>query len=117
MTEDRPPADELSEDEELGRPPGAGRLVVRFFVLPLLVVGTAVGIFLLFSLMTFERRSPRDYLDEVRGGSAGRRWQAAFELSRRIGSMKPGPERDAVARESLRLFAALSPSRPDDVRV
>ena len=47
--------------------------------LPLLVVGTAVGIFLVFSLMTFERRSPSDYLAEVRGGSAGRRWQAAFE--------------------------------------
>jgi HEAT repeat protein len=67
--------------------------------------------------MTFERRSPRDYLSEVRGGSAGRRWQAAFELSRRIGGMKPGPERDAIAAESLRLFATLSPTRPEDVRV
>src|SRR5688572_23099485 len=67
--------------------------------------------------MTFERRSPRDYLAEVRGGSAGRRWQAAFELSRRIGSMKPGPERDAIAAESLRLFGTLSPSREEDVRV
>jgi HEAT repeat protein len=91
--------------------------VVRFFLLPLLVVGTAVGIFLVFSLMTFERRSPRDYLAEVRGGSAGRRWQAAFELSRRIGSMKPGPERDAIATESLRLFETLSPAREEDVRV
>jgi HEAT repeat protein len=105
------------EDEEVARPTGAGRLVVRFFLLPLLVVGTAVGIFLVFSLMTFERRSPRDYLAEVRGGSAGRRWQAAFELSRRIGSMKPGPERDAIATESLRLFETLSPTREEDVRV
>jgi HEAT repeat protein len=67
--------------------------------------------------MTFERRSPRDYLAEVKGGSAGRRWQAAFELSRRIGAMKPGPERDAIAAESLRLFETLSPSRREDVRV
>jgi hypothetical protein len=108
---------ELPEDEEVSPRSPAARLVVRFFVLPLLVVGTAVGIFLVFSLMTFERRSPRDYLDEVRGGSAGRRWQAAFELSRRIGSMKPGPERDGIAAESLRLFRTLSPSRPEDVRV
>jgi HEAT repeat protein len=105
------------EDEEVVRPTGAGRLVVRFFLLPLLVVGTAVGIFLVFSLMTFERRSPRDYLAEVRGGTAGRRWQAAFELSRRLGSMKPGPERDAIAAESLRLFQTLSPTREEDVRV
>ncbi|HEV8610028.1 MAG TPA: HEAT repeat domain-containing protein [Thermoanaerobaculia bacterium] len=117
MTEGPPPEEPLSDDEEVSPRSPAGRLVIRFFVLPLLVVGTAVGIFLLFSLMTFERRSPRDYLSEVRGGSAGRRWQAAFELSRRIGTMKPGPERDAIAIESLRLFRTLSPSRPEDVRV
>ena len=117
--ESRPvgPGGDGPEDDEGAPPPGAGRLVVRFFLLPLLVVGTAVGIFLVFSLMTFERRSPRDYLAEVRGGSAGRRWQAAFELSRRIGSMKPGPERDAIATESLRLFETLSPTREEDVRV
>jgi HEAT repeat protein len=109
--------DELTEDEGADHRSPAGRLVVRFFLVPLLVVGTAVGIFLVFSLMTFERRSPRDYLAEVKGGSAGRRWQAAFELSRRIGSMKPGPERDAIAAESLRLFETLSPSRREDVRV
>lgn len=109
--------DELTEEEEADRRSPAGRLVVRFFLVPLLVVGTAVGIFLVFSLMTFERRSPRDYLAEVKGGSAGRRWQAAFELSRRIGGMKPGPERDAIAAESLRLFGTLSPSRREDVRV
>ncbi|HEU5249899.1 MAG TPA: HEAT repeat domain-containing protein [Thermoanaerobaculia bacterium] len=107
----------LPEDEEVSPRSPATRLVVRFFVLPLLVVGTAVGIFLVFSLMTFERRSLRDYLAEVRGGSAGRRWQAAFELSRRIGSIKPGPERDAIAAESLRLFQTLSPERDEDVRV
>jgi HEAT repeat protein len=109
--------DELTEEEKADRRSPAGRLVVRFFLVPLLVVGTAVGIFLVFSLMTFERRSPRDYLAEVKGGSAGRRWQAAFELSRRIGGMKPGPERDAIAAESLRLFGTLSPSRREDVRV
>jgi HEAT repeat protein len=112
-----PPEDDLPADEETPSRSPAARLVIRLFVLPLLVVGTAVGIFLVFSLMTFERRSPGDYLSEVRGGSAGRRWQAAFELSRRIGSMKPGPERDAISTESLRLFRTLSPSRAEDVRV
>jgi HEAT repeats len=115
--DDGSPEDGLTEEEEADRRSPAGRLVVRFFLVPLLVVGTAVGIFLVFSLMTFERRSPRDYLAEVKGGSAGRRWQAAFELSRRIGGMKPGPERDAIAAESLRLFETLSPSRREDVRV
>jgi HEAT repeat protein len=31
--------------------------------------------------------------------------------------MKPGPERDAIAGESLRLFRTLSPTRSEDVRI
>ena len=62
-----PPGDE-NADDSIDEPRGAGRLIARFFLLPLLVVGAAVGVFLVFNLMTFERRSPRDYLQEVRGG-------------------------------------------------
>ena len=91
--------------------------VVRFFVLPLLVVGTALLIFLVFNLMTFERRSPADELAEVRGGSANRRWQAAFELSRTVGRVPPGPERDALAAETRRVFSGLSNRRPEDVKI
>lgn len=82
-----------------------------------MVVGAALAIFLVFNLMTFERRSPAEYLQEVRGGGANRRWQAAFELSRSIGRIPPGPERDALAAETLRVFEGLSARRPDDVRV
>ncbi len=116
MTE--PPKDTAPpEDEDLTEEPrGAGRLIARFFLLPLLVVGAAVAIFLVFNLMTFERRSPRDYLAEVRGGTASRRWQAAFELSRSLGSMAP-EERAALAAETLRVFEGLSEKRPDDVPV
>jgi HEAT repeat protein len=66
--------------------------------------------------MTFERRSPRDYLQEVRGGTANRRWQAAFELSRSLGNMPP-EERAALAAETLRIFEGLSGKRPDDAPV
>ena len=75
-----------------------------------------MGLFLLFNLMTFERRTPRDYLEEVRGGSANRRWQAAFELSRSIGAIE-GAEKAALAAETLRIFRTLSPRRPEDVPV
>jgi HEAT repeat protein len=104
-----------SVDEE-GASAG-GATVARFFVLPLLVVGTAFLIFLVFNLMTFERRSPADELSEVRGGTANRRWQAAFELSRTIGRMPAGPERDALSAETRRVFAGLSSRRPEDVKV
>lgn len=105
------------DDEEFTEEPrGAGRLVARFFLLPLLVVVAAVGIFLVFNLMTFERRTPRDYLQEVRGGAANRRWQAAFELSRSLGNLPPG-ERAALTAETLRIFESLSQKRPDDAPV
>jgi len=110
-------AQESEEDVEPGKGGSPGRLVARFFLVPLLVVATAVGLFLVVNLMTFERRSPREYLQEVRGGGPNRRWQAAFELSRSIGSMPAGPEKDALAAETLRVFATLSPAREEDVPV
>jgi hypothetical protein len=109
-----PPAVEEETDEAA---PKRGGTLARFFLLPLAVVGTAVVIFLVFNLMTFERRSPADYLQEVRGGSANRRWQAAFELSREVARIRPGPEREALAAEALRLFESLSGKRPEDIRV
>jgi HEAT repeat protein len=110
---DAPPPD---DDDAAAEPRGAGRLVARFFLLPLLVVGAAVGIFLVFNLMTFERRSSRDYLQEVRGGTANRRWQAAFELSRSLGNLPP-EERASLTAETLRIFEGLSGKRPDDAPV
>ena len=115
MTEprDAPPTE---DDESIEEPRGAGRLIARFFLLPLLVVGAAVGVFLVFNLMTFERRSPRDYLQEVRGGTANRRWQAAFELSRSLPNLPP-EERAELTSETLRIFEGLSAKRPEDVPV
>jgi HEAT repeat protein len=104
---------ETAEEDEQPPKPSA----VRFFLLPLLVVGAAVAIFLVFNLMTFDRRSPAEYLQEVRGGGPNRRWQAAFELSREVSRIPPGRERDALAAETLRIFEGLSRSRPEDVPV
>jgi hypothetical protein len=105
------------EDSEEGEAPPPRATLARFFALPLLVVGTALLIFLVFNRMTFERRSPADELAEVRGGTANRRWQAAFELSRSIGRMPPGPERDALSAETRRVFDGLSGKRAEDVKV
>lgn len=108
-------ASSLEETDEAG--PSTRSSAVRFFLLPLAVVATAVGIFLIFNLMTFERRTPADTLNEVRGGTANRRWQAAFELSRQVARLRPGPEREALASETLRLFESLTSRRAEDVRV
>ncbi len=116
MTETPKDAPPPGDDEFTEEPRGAGKLILRFFLLPLAVVLAAVGIFLVFNYMTFERRGPRDYLQEVRGGAANRRWQAAFELSRSLGSLPPA-ERAALTAETLRVFETLSLKRPDDLLV
>jgi hypothetical protein len=108
-----PDSSDTAEDDELAPKASAA----RFFLLPLFVVGTALLIFLVFNFMTFDRRSPAEYLQEVRGGGPNRRWQAAFELSRSIGRIPPGPERDALTAETLRTFGTLSRNRPEDVQV
>jgi HEAT repeat protein len=107
-------SDSEAAEEAVTQPGGT---VARFFLLPLAVVGAAVLIFLAFSLITFERRSPADYLQEVRGGTANRRWQAAFELSREVSRIPPGPEREALSAETLRIFENLSGKRAEDARV
>ena len=105
-----------ADDELTDEPRSAGKLIARLFLVPLLVVGAAVAIFLVFNYMTFERRGPRDYLQEVRGGTANRRWQAAFELSRSLGNLSP-EDRAELCTETLRVYETLSNKRPDDLLV
>jgi HEAT repeat protein len=114
VTQELPPEGEAPAGEEVAAE-GRGT-ATRFFLLPLLVVGTALAVFWIFSRLTFERRTPFDYLQEVRGGTANRRWQAAFELSRSLPNLDES-ERAALAAETLRTFRSLSPSRAEDVPV
>lgn len=73
--------------EEPGVEPGPRRqtvpfLVLQFFIFPMAIVAVCAVVFVVFGLIAAEGKGPRDYLAEVRAGSANRRWQAAFELSK-----------------------------------
>jgi HEAT repeat protein len=76
-----PPMEDLVEEKK-----PTSLLVAQFFLFPLIIIGICVGIFLLFGYLTYEQRSAREYLDEIRTGSETRRWQAAYELSNIISS-------------------------------
>src|SRR5262245_2487387 len=90
------------------------RLVLQFFLGPLLIVLVCAGIYFLFGLVVAEKKSPTDFLREIRSGSKSERWQAAFELSRWFAST-PGDVKDpAFAEELVALFAN---SRHEDPRV
>jgi hypothetical protein len=61
---------------------GTPFLVLQFFLFPMAIVAVCVGVFIVFGLIANEGKGARDYLDEIKSGSANRRWQAAFELSK-----------------------------------
>jgi hypothetical protein len=79
-----------SPDENADEPEqGFIRELSQFFVVPSLIVLLCVAIFIMFGLVTSEDKTAEEFLQEVRVGSGGERWLAAFELSRLI-SQQPG---------------------------
>ena len=105
------------EPQEPQEPNRAWPVIAQFFLVPLLVVAVCVGIFFLFSLLTFERKSPAEYLADVRGGAANQRWQSAFELSRAVARIPPGPKREALGAQTLEVFRNLKADRAEDREV
>jgi len=73
----------------------------RLFIIPAVIVALSIGVFLLFGWVASEGKGAREYLQEVRQASAGRRWQAAFEFSRILVS-------DEAARKDPRLGAEVA---------
>jgi len=90
-------------------------LVLQFFIFPMAIVAVCVTVFVIFGLIASEGKGARAYLDEVRTGSANRRWQAAFELSKVLQARKdPSLAEPGFADELVRVFNGAS---ADDPRV
>jgi HEAT repeat protein len=90
-------------------------LVLQFFIFPLSIVAVCVTVFVVFGLIASEGKGPRQYLDEVRTGSANRRWQAAFELTKVLQAHRdPALKDPRFVDEAVRTFQE---SASDDPRV
>jgi len=93
----------------------APAIAVQFFLIPLLVVGATVLVYIGFRGLLSEDRSAEEYLTDIRSGGSNRRWPAAYELSR----LMADPE--FVKREEARLgpelTKAFAESKNDDPRV
>src|SRR3954470_9726149 len=76
--------DKLVERETATRNPlvAAPALAVQFFLIPLVVVGATVLVYVGFRSLLTDTRTPQDYLTEIQTGGSTRRWPAAYELSR-----------------------------------
>lgn len=92
----------------------AGRLLVQFFLIPAFVVGVAVFVFWLFGSLAMDRKTPVDLLSDVRTGSRNQRWQAAFELTKKLPALKDPVEKAAFAEAARKAFEGAG---SDDPRV
>jgi len=90
-------------------------LVLQFFIFPMAIVAVCVAVFVIFGMIAAEGKGARDYLGEVRTGSANRRWQAAFELSKVLQARKDPALRDPKFADEL--SAVFEQSASDDPRV
>jgi HEAT repeat protein len=94
---------------------GVPFLVLQFFIFPLAIVAVCVIVFVIFGVIASEGKGPRQYLDEVRTGSANRRWQAAFELTKALQAHRdPALKDPRFVEEAVRTFRE---SAGDDPRV
>jgi HEAT repeat protein len=82
--------DKLVERERAARSSlvAAPALAAQFFLIPLAVVGVTVLVYVGFRSLLTDRRSPQDYLAEIRSGGLARQWPAAFELSQMMDDPK-----------------------------
>jgi hypothetical protein len=109
--------DKLAEREAAARNPlgAAPAIAVQFFLIPLLVVGATVLVYIGFRSMLSEDRSAEEYLTDIRSGGSNRRWPAAYELSRLMAD--PGFAKTEEARLAPELTKAFADSKNDDPRV
>jgi HEAT repeat protein len=92
----------------------AGRLLVQFFLIPAFVVGIAVFVFWLFGTLAVDRKTAAELLSDVRTGSRNQRWQAAFELTKKLPALTDPGEKAAFAGAAMKAFEGAG---ADDPRV
>jgi HEAT repeat protein len=109
--EPAPEAPEITKDSDDA---SFARALVQFFLVPAAVVVACVSVFLFFAWLVSDEKTGVDYLQEIRVGSASRRWQAAFELSKRISMDTEKSRREGLVPEMISAFESAA---HDDPRV
>ncbi|MCM3880851.1 MAG: HEAT repeat domain-containing protein [Vicinamibacterales bacterium] len=106
--------DKLVEREPAVRPLAtAPAIAVQFFLIPLLVVGATVLVYVGFRSLLNDDRSAQEYLTDIRSGGTNRRWPAAYELSRLMSDPEFVKKEEAtLAPELTKAFAASSDDDP-----
>lgn len=91
-----------------------GVIMHSFFVIPFLIAVFCVLLFASVRILTMEKQTVYDFLDDVKAGGLTKRWQGAFELSKILSNPKLVP---TDAKFDQELIAAFRQSKFDDDRV
>ncbi len=89
--------DDIERQEDSGEPSPL-RVALGFFILPMLLVFGAIGVFLLFGFIANEDKSVDEYLAEVTGGGINEPWQGAFGLASKLAQDESLRKNPGVAR-------------------
>jgi HEAT repeat protein len=113
-TSSEPPKEKPSPGVDVSDDVSFGRTLFQFFVIPAFVVAVSVSLFFFFAWMVSDDKTGVDYLHEIRTGSASRRWQAAFELSKIMTMDKEKRRMEGLVPEMVKAF---EDAEKDDPRV
>ena len=106
---------ENSQESKTGEQESFLKVIVHsFFIIPFLIAVSCVLLFAAINLLTSEKNTAFDYLEDVKIGSLTKRWQGAFELSKILSHPELIPDDSRFFAE---LTAAFEHSRHDDDRV
>ena len=89
-------------------------LVHSFIVIPFAIAVCCVMLFAAVRLLTHEKQTAYDLLEDVKVGGITKRWQSAFELSRMLANPGLIPKDEGFTQEMASLFRK---SKQDDSRV
>jgi HEAT repeat protein len=105
---------QLEEQSPKEEKPFLNVLVHSFFVIPFLIAVFCLLLFAAMHLLTREKRSAYDYLNDVKMGGMTKRWQAAFELSKLLSNSKTVVHDEKFINQMISVY---NDSKEDDPRV
>ena len=89
-------------------------MVHSFIVIPFGIAVSSAILFGAIRLLTHEKQTAYDLLEDVKVGGATKRWQSAFELSKRLANQNLVAENEGFTQE---MISAFRKSKQDDPRV
>ena len=104
-------------EQKLTTPEEQSRVYVlfySFFLIPLMITVIGVLFFMVVRFVTFESGNPQEYLTQIKIGSASKRWQSAYELSKILSNPDKLPLDDQFKNS---LIGAFEKSLHDDPKV